>query len=360
MRVVTFSIICTIYLFYGCSANGEKENPNHSSIVGNTNPFSDTNSKDSSWTYHGYNKNGVRIDITNHQSGTNFIIRIKHYNDSLDIDLNHLGNDFKEPEVIWVNDKMICIAVWWSGPFGRNLFVPIHNELHSYIYINKDIELADSLTNNIVFVDTVINRSKLVLTTENLITRKKKSMDIEITDENDEYPFYDSLAINNQTLKVWINGKQKNLDLKTIYPLDLTTTQKSMFDKIEGTYFDEICNLTIEISVFGDEYFYKYSSNERKMEGKVSFPNAQEPYLILGGIEFAEDYFDISLPEDDDEKRKEFERLKKIDKRTVGIECFYDASEDQEQLIIQNYGNAMVYYVKLYDCGQKYVHLIKV
>lgn len=45
---------------------------------------------------------------------------------------------------------MICIANWWSGPFGRYIFIPMKDKLNTYIYIDKDIEIADSLTNKIV------------------------------------------------------------------------------------------------------------------------------------------------------------------------------------------------------------------
>ena len=78
-------------------------------------------------------------------------------------------------------------------------------------------------------------------------------------------------------------------------------------------------------------------------------------YITLSEIEFAEDYFDISLPEEDLEKSKEYEELKKIGKRYVGVDCYYSP----EELIIQNYGNAMSYYVKLSDCDEKYIHFKK-
>ena len=48
--------------------------------------------------------------------------------------------------------------------------------------------------------------------------------------------------------------------------------------------------------------------------------------------------------------------LKKIEKRKVSIDAYYSP----EKITIQNYGNAMNYYVKLYDCGEKYIHFKKV
>ena len=58
--------------------------------------------------------------------------------------------------------------------------------------------------------------SKLVLKAENLITRKIKSIEIKLPTEIDYYPFYDSLTLNNSTLNVWIKGKSRNFDLKSI------------------------------------------------------------------------------------------------------------------------------------------------
>lgn len=131
--------------------------------------------------------------------------------------------------------------------------------------------------------------------------------------------------------------------------------EETQFDNIEGTYYDEMCGLTLMISKAQGEYYYEYISDERKVDGKVHLSTNEDQYFILENMEYAEDYFDISLAEDNEEKQKEYDRLKKIGKRQVGIDCYYD----DEEIVIQNYGNAMNYYVKLYDCGEKYIHLIK-
>jgi hypothetical protein len=47
-----------------------------------------------SWTVNEYNKDGLRIDITNHQL-KNFSIHISRKNDSLTLDLNALHIPFK-------------------------------------------------------------------------------------------------------------------------------------------------------------------------------------------------------------------------------------------------------------------------
>jgi hypothetical protein len=125
-----------------------------------------------SWTVIEYNKDGLRIDITNQQL-KNFSIHISRKNDSLTLDLNALHIPFKTPEVTWVNKDFICISTWWSGSHSRNLFIPLGKKLKDYIYIDKDIEWTDSITNNVLYVDTILN-GKAMMVLENLKSRKKK------------------------------------------------------------------------------------------------------------------------------------------------------------------------------------------
>lgn len=172
-------------------------------------------SDDSSWTYNEYKSGSLSVDITNHNL-KNFSIQINRKKDSLNLDLNELNIPWKTTEVTWINDQMICISNWRSGPFGRYIFIPLDNKLDNYIYLDKDIEIADSLTNRIVYLDTVIYESKLVLIAENLINRKKKTIEIKVPTEIDCYPFYDSLSLRNSSLDIWIKGKPRNFDIKSI------------------------------------------------------------------------------------------------------------------------------------------------
>ena len=121
---------------------------------------------------------------------------------------------------------------------------------------------------------------------------------------------------------------------------------------IIGSYYNDICDLTLSFSKSKGEYYYKYTSPKRNLDGKISFYRGEDIYINLANIEYAEDYFDIELFEEDEEKEKEYEKLKEKGKRRVGVECYFSPDE----LTIQNYGNAMNYYVKLYDCGEKYIH----
>ncbi|MCF6279657.1 MAG: hypothetical protein L3J14_04855 [Flavobacteriaceae bacterium] len=155
-----------------------------------------------------------------------------------------------------------------------------------------------------------------------------------------------------------INGKWINAKSKKEYPLIIEKTSIAISPlptNLEGRYYNSNCDLTLSFFKSKGEYYYNYKSNDRSLKGKVSFSRGDNLYINLENIEYAEDYFDVSLPEEDIEKSKKYKELKKIGKRKIGIECQYNS----EEIIIQNYGNSMNYYVKLYDCGEKYIHFKK-
>ena len=152
-----------------------------------------------------YDKNGLRV-ITKNLDLKNYIIQIIRKHEKLELDLNKLNIPWKTPEVSWVNKDFICIDTWWSLSFARSIFIPLNGKLNKYIFIDKDIEGSDSATNQVVYVDTVINE-ELVLCAENLMTRKKKTIHLPITSANDLYPYYDSLRIYSQGVKVWVGEK---------------------------------------------------------------------------------------------------------------------------------------------------------
>lgn len=170
------------------------------------------NSKDSSWTYNEYKSSTLSIDFTNHIL-QNFSIDVHRKRDSLRLDLNELNIPFKTPSLDWVNPQMICISTWWSGPFSRKIFIPLKGKLQEFIYIDKDIRLTDSKTNRVVYIDTVIKNKEIIFITENLRTRRKQFIELNHPTMVDQYPYYDSLSINNSSLHIWINHTQKNIAL---------------------------------------------------------------------------------------------------------------------------------------------------
>ncbi len=142
----------------------------------------------------------INLDLRNYK------IQITRKKEKLELDLNKLNIPWKTPEVSWVNKDFICIDTWWSLSFSRSVFIPLNGKLNKYIFIDKDIEGSDSATNQVVYVDTVIDE-ELVLCAENLMNRQKKTIKIPITTVNDRYPYYDSLRIYAQGVKVWVGEK---------------------------------------------------------------------------------------------------------------------------------------------------------
>jgi len=165
-----------------------------------------------SWTVNEYDKDGLRIDITNHHM-ENFSIHISRKNDSMSLDLKALHIPFKTPEVTWVNKDFVCISTWWSGSHVRNLFIPLGKKLKDYIYFDKDIKWTDSSTNNVLYVDTVLN-GRVNLALENLLSRKKKLIIEPLNPERSADTYYDSIQLTKRQLTIWMDGKSSLFILK--------------------------------------------------------------------------------------------------------------------------------------------------
>jgi hypothetical protein len=166
---------------------------------------------DSSWTITQICNDELNVAITNHNL-QNFSIHVHHQSESLHLDLNKLNIPFKTPELSWYNDQMVAITTWWSGPFSRLLFIPLKSPLKNYMYIDKDIQFADSASNIIVYVDSVFEKESMTLVAKNLISDKEQVIEINISTSL-EYPYFDSLYIQNSTLFVWNKRKNKAVKL---------------------------------------------------------------------------------------------------------------------------------------------------
>ncbi len=152
-----------------------------------------------------------------------------------------------------------------------------------------------------------------------------------------------------------IIGRWENATTKREYAFFVKKTDTVIAplpSNVAGSYYNKPCNLTLSFYKSKGEYYYKYTSDKRNLDGKISFYRGEDVYINLTNIEYAEDYFDIELFEENEEKERKYAALKEKRKRTTGVECYFS----QDELTIQNYGNSMNYYVKLYDCEEKYIH----
>lgn len=109
------------------------------------------------------------------------------------------------------------------------------------------------------------------------------------------------------------------------------------------------CPMRIEITKKDGSYRYHLKNHTLDKSGKVGFDRdleEQSVFIIFKGIEWAEN--EGELDNDGNPKYK------------TGLPTDIDAViEDDSELIIQNYGNSMNYYVKFANCDEKYIHLTK-
>ena len=177
----------------------------------------------------------------------------------------------------------------------------------------------------------------------------------------DEFDFFDNkvaqITLEENGKKVF--GEWHNSKSNKILKVDLEETEKKIvaFPKnIEGVYKTEnsenkieTCNLILTITKKNGKYSYNYKSESRTLNGKVSFyRDIDEAYITLEGIKWAEYEGDVTNQGDENYEEKDLEL-------PIGI----DGSLSENEILIQNDGNAMNYYVKLNDCGVKYIHLKK-
>lgn len=163
--------------------------------------------------------------------------------------------------------------------------------------------------------------------------------------------------ITCQLLKNNFFGKWEDLSTGKLLPIQLKETNQSipaLPKTLIGNYKlakEEGCNLTIEISKSKGAYYYHFKSTKRTLKGKVTFSrslNEKVVYLNLNGIEWAENSGDISKEGPDDGKQIGY------------LPTIVEGLLSDNEIIIQNYGNAMNSYTKLGECSdEKYIHLKK-
>ncbi|MDR2862236.1 MAG: hypothetical protein LBV07_06795 [Syntrophobacterales bacterium] len=120
------------------------------------------------------------------------------------------------------------------------------------------------------------------------------------------------------------------------------------FSEIEGQYRNSAevdCELLLNITKSPQGYVYKFRVKDQLYEGNVGFTVADENYVILEGIPWEQNIGQLGEDDDPEEMKGD---------PTYGIETIWTGDE----LVFQNYGNAMNYYVKI-NCDEKYITLIR-
>lgn len=109
------------------------------------------------------------------------------------------------------------------------------------------------------------------------------------------------------------------------------------------------CAITVDIIKKAGKYFYTLTTDTTYKGSLKISREGKDTYVTFEGIPWSEYEGDISQdPEGEETERPELEI-------PVGIDGQFSGNE----INIQNYGNAMNYYVKLGSCGDKFIRLVK-
>lgn len=162
-----------------------------------------------------YKSDSVTIDVKN--DNFNFFIMLTIGNQKKEYDLTKLHIPTKTPsEIQWANGEFACMMTWWSQAQSRHIFIPT-KKTNELIYLDKDIEETDSANNNIVYIDSVYQDiDKVVFKVENLLTRKSKTLELTINQQNGIYPFYDKIVLTKNKLTVTTANEKKSIDIKEL------------------------------------------------------------------------------------------------------------------------------------------------
>jgi hypothetical protein len=228
------------------------------------------------------------------------------------------------------------------------------------------------------FTGTINGKLKVVFQIENkggelsgFYFYASKGADIKLngTMTGQRLEIYEMDNSNNKTAK--ISGELKNsiftgtwqsLGTNKILPMNLKETNAKVVpipSNIEGTYKTQAndstdhspCEVAVTITKDNGAYFYQLNTKSRNYKGNITFYRdieANEIYITLKGIRWSEYGGDMSNPN----KKVKTEKSKNI---PVDIEGLYAENE----ITVQNDGNAMNYYVVLGECDRKYIRLVK-
>jgi len=125
------------------------------------------------------------------------------------INLDKICTIYKTPEIRWINNDFICISTFTDLSTGYDLFVPYKTN-EPYIYTEKCVEETDTLNNNIVYIDTVTDKSMTFLVV-NLITKKQKSFLVKLSGNEIVFPYYDSLSLTKNQLQLFFSRPNRKM-----------------------------------------------------------------------------------------------------------------------------------------------------
>lgn len=126
-------------------------------------------------------------------------------------------------------------------------------------------------------------------------------------------------------------------------------THKEFFEaQFIGKWKNKQCGYVVDIERKNQVLLYTLQTDKRKLQGELHVDmDVRAIYIEFMGIEWSED-LGGSSPVEDSVPSKEIQNL------PIGIQALFD--KDQEEFVIQNFGNASYYYVKLKEGCEKYIY----
>jgi hypothetical protein len=172
------------------------------------------------YTFPEYKSDSTTIDLLYKNYSYTVLLKIGAF--KKEYDLKKWNVPIKNPpELYWTSNDYACMVTWYSQSQSRHIFIPL-KQTNEFIYIDKDIEKMDSLTNNIVYIDTVFeNQKKVIYKVENLLTRKSRSIAFRIDRYNGNYPFYDKIILTKNNLTIQSAYEKKSCSIEQINSKDL-------------------------------------------------------------------------------------------------------------------------------------------
>mgnify|MGYP003585327353 CR=1 FL=1 len=158
-------------------------------------------------------------------------------------------------------------------------------------------------------------------------------------------------AIQNQKPDSTI-AKTPEKELKTHPENNIEKSRKLLFD-IEGEYFFKAettgCKMNLTLYYANNQLKYKLKTNTREISDNATLQLNERKdgyYITFENIEWSE-YLGAL-----DEEGNPIEENLSLPQEISG-------ELNENEIIIQNYGNAMNYYMKLGECDVKYLYLIR-
>jgi hypothetical protein len=205
-------ILTLLILTFGCE---DKKTSDNTNIIDTFAVVKTDSTVTEVYSVNVYKSDSVTIDVKN--NNFQFLILLTIGSQKREYDLSKLNIPTKTPsDIKWANNEFACMMTWWSQAQSRHIFIPTKgtNEL---IYIDKNIVETDSVNNNIVYIDSVNHdMGKVVFKAENLLTRRFKSLELNINEQNGIQTYYDKIVLTKNKLTMTTATEKKNINIKEI------------------------------------------------------------------------------------------------------------------------------------------------